>query len=265
LISVTSAQLDLWISAFFWPFFRILALIATAPFFSGRGIPTSTKVGLAFVLTMVVAPTLGPMPAVPPASGQGLFILTQQLMIGAAMGLAVRVIFSSIETAGHIMGLQMGLGFATFFDPQNSAQIPVLSQFIGLVAMLFFLAINGHLMVITALVESFSVLPVGVGALSSQGWHTLVLWGGEIFRAGVLLSLPVVTVLMMTNVALAVLTRAAPQLNIFAVGFPLTLAIGFIVIALSMGHFLPLFGQLFETAVQMMMKIAQDAAVPALR
>ena len=260
MISVTSAQLDLWISAFFWPFFRILALIATAPFFSGRGIPTSTKVGLAFVLTMVVAPTLGPMPAVPAASGQGLFILTQQLMIGAAMGLAVRVIFSAIETAGHIMDCRW-VGVRDVLRPQNSAQIPVLGQFIGLVAMLFFGdrvsdVIRNWWRVSTCCRWASVPCPVGDGIPIAVG--------GEIFRAGVLLS-PVVTVLMMTNVALAVLTRAAPQLNIFAVGFPLTLAIGFIVIALSMGHFLPLFGQLFETAVQMMMKIAQDAAVPALR
>lgn len=263
MISVTSAQLDLWIAAFFWPFFRILALIASAPLFGARGVPASTKIGLAFVLTVVVAPTLGPMPDVQPASAQGLFILAQQLMIGVAMGLAMRVVFSAIEMAGHVMGLQMGLGFATFFDPQNSAQIPVMGQFLGLVAMLLFLAINGHLMVVTALVESFRELPVGLHPFSSQGWHTLALWGGEVFRAGLLISLPVVAVLMMTNVALAVLTRAAPQLNIFAVGFPLTLAVGFVVAAISMGYFLPLFGTLIEDGVRMMLRVAHDAAAPA--
>lgn len=259
MISVTSAQLELWISAFFWPFFRILALITTAPFFGARGIPASVKIGLALVMTVLVAPVIGPVPNVAPASAAGLFILGQQVMIGLAMGIALRIVFSAIEMAGHIMGLQMGLGFATFFDPQNSAQIPVMGQFLGLVAMLFFLAINGHLMVVTALVESFTVLPVGLHPISSQGWYTLVLWGAEIFRAGVLISLPVVAVLMMTNVALAVLTRAAPQLNIFAVGFPLTLGVGFVVIGLSLGYFLPLFSGMFETSVQMMMKIVHDA------
>ncbi len=264
MISVTSAQLDLWITAFFWPFFRILAMIGASPLFGARGVPAWVKIGLAFVLTVVVAPVLGPMPAVQPASAHGMFILVQQLMIGVAMGLTMRVVFSAIEMAGHIMGLQMGLGFATFFDPQNSAQIPVMGQFLGLVAMLFFLAINGHLMVITALVESFRVLPVGLHAFSGEGWRTLALWGGEVFRGGVLISLPVVAVLMMTNVAMAVLTRAAPQLNIFAVGFPLTLAVGFIVISLSMGYFLPVFGTMFETGVQMMMRVAADAKVAAV-
>lgn len=263
MISFTSTQWEAWLAAFFWPFFRILALVATAPFFGARGIPTSTKIGFAFLLTIMVAPVLPPMPSVAPASAYGLFILGQQLMIGFAMGLALRIIFTAVEMAGHIVGLQMGLGFATFFDPQNSAQIPVLGQFLGLIAMLLFLAINGHLMVVGALVESFHVLPIGLHALGSQGWHTLASWGSEIFRSGVLIALPALAVLMMTNLALAVLTRAAPQLNIFAVGFPLTLAIGFVVLAMSMAYLLPVFSAMVETAVNTMLQVARDAGVPA--
>jgi flagellar biosynthetic protein FliR len=157
----------------------------------------------------------------------------------------------------------MGLGFATFFDPQNSAQIPVMGQFMGIVAMLLFLAINGHLLVISALVESFQVMPISLHPLASEGWRTLALWGGEIFRAGVLIALPVLAVLMMVNVALAILTRAAPQLNIFAVGFPLTLAVGFVVISVSMNYLLPIFSSMIETAVMIMMKIASEATQPA--
>lgn len=263
MISFTAAQMDVWIAAFFWPFFRILALVMSAPFFGARGIPATTKIGFALVLTILVAPLLSPMPNIQPASAAGLFIMAQQLMIGFAMGMAMRVAFSAIEMAGHIMGLQMGLGFATFFDPQNSAQIPVMGQFLGNVLMLLFLAINGHLMVISALVESFQVLPIDLHPLASGGWKTLALWGGEIFRSGVLLSLPVVALLMMVNVALAVLTRAAPQLNIFAVGFPLTLAVGFVVISLSMTYLLPIFGVIMEHAVQAMMTIASQAHHPA--
>lgn len=258
MLSFTTVQLDAWIAAFFWPFFRILALIAAAPFFGARGIPTTAKVAFAFVLTILISPLLQPMPAVPPASAAGMLILVHQLMIGVAMGLAIRVVFAAVEMAGHIIGLQMGLGFATFFDPQNSAQIPVMGQFMGLVAMLLFLAINGHLLVITALVESFQVLPVGM-QIRADGWYTLASWGSEIFRGGVLIALPVLAVLMMTNIALAVLTRAAPQLNIFAVGFPLTLAIGFIVLSVSIGYFLPQFSGMIEQGVQVMMRITSDA------
>lgn len=263
MISITSAQLNFWIAAFFWPFFRILALVASSPLFGARGVPAGVKIGLSLVLTIMVAPVLPPMPAVPPASAQGLFILVNQLMIGAAMGMAIRIVISAVEMAGHIMGLQMGLGFATFFDPQNSTQVPIVGQFLGLVAMLLFLSINGHLMVITALVDSFRLLPVSLYPFASGAWKTLVLWGGEVFRGGVLISMPVVAALMMTNIALAVLNRAAPTLNIFTVGFPLTLAIGFIVIALSLSHFLPVFTGIFEDGLRTMLRVAAEARTPA--
>lgn len=259
MISVTAAQLNAWLAIFFWPFFRILALIASSPVFGARGVPATVKVGLSLALTVMVAPILPAMPDVPPASAAGLFILADQLMIGFAMGLAIRIVFSAVEMAGHIMGLQMGLGFATFFDPQNSAQIPIMGQFLGLVAILLFLAVNGHLMVISVLVDSFRVLPVGLYPLASGAWKTVALWGGEIFRSGMLISIPVVAALLMTNIALAVLNRAAPQLNIFVVGFPLTLAIGFIVIALALGHFLPVFNSMLETGFLTMLKIASEA------
>lgn len=259
MLSITSTQLNIWLISFFWPFFRILALIAASPVLGARGVPASAKISLSFALAVIISPILPPLPNVAPASATGVFILAQQLMIGLAMGLSVRIIFSAVEMAGYIMGLQMGLGFATLFDPQNSTQVPVISQFLGLVATLIFLAMNGHLLMISGLVESFEILPIGLHPLANEGWRTLVIWGGEIFRTGVLISLPVVAALLVTNVALGILTRAAPQLNIFAVGFPLTLGVGFMVIALSFAHFIPVFSHLVEDSVQVMLKIAQGA------
>lgn len=259
MIQFTSAQFDLWLAAFFWPFLRIVAMVASAPFFGARGIPASVKIAFSLALTIMVAPMLGPMPNVPVASVPGLMILIDQLLIGTAMGLALRVVFAAVEMAGHIMGLQMGLGFATFFDPQNSTQVPVVGQFLGLIAMLLFLAINGHLVVLTALVDSFRILPVDLTPFASNAWKTLAIWGGEIFSAGVLISMPVVAALMMTNIALAILNRAAPTLNIFTVGFPLTLALGFIGLALTLPHMLPIFSNMVDDSVRMMLKLATEA------
>lgn len=257
MLTVSSIQLNAWLAAFFWPFFRILALIASSPFFGARGIPASAKISTAFLLTLLVAPLLPPMPAsIQPASAQGLLILVQQLMIGYAMGLTMRLAFTAMEIAGNIAGLQMGLGFATFFDPQNSTQVPILGQFLGVMAMLLFLALNGHLMVVSALVESFNTLPVGsVAAIAN--WKALAAAGGNIFMWGLLLSMPVVAALMLANIALAVLTRAAPQLNIFAVGFPITLAVGLLILSLSLPYFLPLFSGMVEYSIQIMMKLAK--------
>jgi flagellar biosynthetic protein FliR len=257
MLTVSSIQLNAWLAAFFWPFFRILALVASSPFFGARGIPANTKIGTAFVLTLVVAPLLPPMPAsIPPASVPGLLILAQQLVIGYAMGLVMRLAFTAMEMAGHIAGLQMGLGFATFFDPQNSTQVPVLGQFLGIMAMLLFLAFNGHLLLISTLVESFNTLPIGT-PMALVSWKALVLAGSNIFTWGLIMAMPVLAALMLANVALAVLTRAAPQLNIFAVGFPITLALGLIVLSLSLPYFLPIFSGMVEYSVQVMLKLAK--------
>lgn len=258
MLTFSSLQINAWIAFFFWPFFRVLAVVGVAPFFGARGIPISAKVVFAFFLTVLIAPLLPPMPVVEPASPQGLLLLVQQLLIGLGMGFAVRVAFSAMEMAGHIAGLQMGLGFASFFDPQNSAQIPLIGQLMGIMAMLLFLSLNGHLMVIAALVASFEQLPVG-GTLDVNGWKMLVLFGGNIFTWGLVMSLPVVAALMLVNAALAVLSRAAPQLNIYALGFTITLLVGFVVLIWSLPYVLPLFNNMLEISVQVMGKFARLA------
>ncbi|MEW5943370.1 MAG: flagellar biosynthetic protein FliR [Pseudomonadota bacterium] len=259
MLSVTSAQLNAWIVAFIWPLARIAALIASSPVLGNPSFPRRAKIGLALAITIVVAPTLPPMPQVEPGSAAGLLILGQQMLIGLAMGFAMRIVFVAVETVGNIAGLQMGLGFATFFDPVNSAQVPVLGQFLGVLFTLVFLALNGHLLMIETLAESFRVLPVGAAPLSAAGWKALAAWGGEIFRAGVLLSLPVIAALLITNLAIGIMTRAAPQLNIFAVGFPLTLAAGFFTLILTLPYLAPLLERLMHDGLQMMLRIAQMA------
>jgi flagellar biosynthetic protein FliR len=256
MLTLSSVQLNVWLAAFFWPFCRVAALMAASPMFGANGVPTMFKVVTAFAVTIVVSPVLPPMPAVSPTSAQGMLIMLQQLMIGYGMGMVVRLAFSAMEMGGHIMGLQMGLGFATFFDPQNGTQVPLLGQFLGIMAMLLFLSFNGHLMIIAALVESFHTLPVGE-FMAIKSWKALALAGGNIFSWGLLISLPVLAAVMMANAALGVLTRAAPQLNIFAVGFPITLGLGFVVLAYSLPYFLPLFQGMIEQSINTMLMLAK--------
>jgi flagellar biosynthesis protein FliR len=258
MITFTSLQFHSWIAEFFWPFFRILALIASAPLFGAAGVPSTVKIGISLVLTIIIAPILPPMPAVFPASAAGMIILMQQLLIGLALGFAVRIVFTAMEMAGHIAGLQMGLGFATFFDPQNSTQVPLMGQFIGIMAMLLFVSLNGHLMMIATLVETFNTLPVG-SSIAGQSLLALVMTGQNIFTWGVQMALPVLAAIMLVNIALGVLTRAAPQLNIFAVGFPLTLGAGFIILTISVPYFFPLFNGMMEQSIDVMLRIAKPA------
>ena len=259
MLTVTSAQLDLWLAGFIWPFVRILAMVATDPFFGNRSVPRRVKVGLSVMLTVILTPVLGEMPHVSPGSAAGILIMVQQIMIGVSMGLAMRIVFASFEMAGHLAGLQMGLGFATFFDPQRGTQVQAVSTFTGLLALLLFLSMNGHLVVIRALAESFYVLPVSSRILSVTGWKTLVEWGGEIFKAGLLISLPIVAVLLVANLAMGIMSRAAPQVNLFAVGFPITLGLGFFMLYLSLPYFTPLFDRIFNDGISTTLQILRQA------
>ena len=153
MITVTSAQLDAWLALMLWPFARILALLASAPITGNTQFPASAKIGLAILITVLVAPTLTPA-AVDPGSGAGLLLLARETVLGLAMGLAMRIVFAGVSMAGDVIGMQMGLGFAQFYDPQSNSQEAVLGQYLGLMATLTFLSLNGHLLMISTLIES---------------------------------------------------------------------------------------------------------------
>ncbi|PKO89297.1 MAG: flagellar biosynthetic protein FliR [Betaproteobacteria bacterium HGW-Betaproteobacteria-12] len=256
MISIGSTQIDAWIVAFIFPLARILGFIASAPLWSTAAIPQRTRLILGLAITLAIAPALPPMPDVQPASLAGLWIMLQQMLIGIGMGFAARIVFAAFDLAGEFMGFQMGLGFATFYDPLRGSQTPVVAEFVGLIALLLFLSMNGHLLYFATLAQSFVALPVSATPLAAESWLNLVRLGGTIFSAGLLLSLPVVVALMITNIALAVLTRAAPQLNIFALGFPLTLIGGFFALAISMHYMAEPIQAIFEIGMSAMLGFA---------
>ena len=248
MISFTSAQLEVWFAAYFWPFVRILALFSSAPLLYHRAVPHRLKIGLSLMITMIVAPAL---PAIPPG-GDPAWLLVQQLLIGLAIGLGLQMMFAAFDIAGDLLGLQMGISFASFIDPQNASQTPLIGSFIGLLATLVFLAMNGHLMMIAGIVETFRTLPIGAGSPAAADWKALALVGEEMFRIGLHIALPVLATMLILNLALGVLARAAPQLNIFAVGFPATILIGLAALALIM----PLMGPFLESTLQRGMGLA---------
>lgn len=253
MITVTTAQLNAWLALMLWPFARILALLATAPLTGNAQVPPPVKIGLAILVTAVIAPTLS-VPSIDPGSGAGLLLLARETALGIAMGLAMRVVFAGIATAGDVIGLQMGLGFAQFYDPQSNGQVPVLGQYIGLLATLTFLSLNGHLVMIATLVESFHAVPVD--AVDGGQWLLLAQSGSMVLRAAVLLSLPLIATLLVVNAALGVLARSAPQLNIFAIGFPVTMIVGFFALMLSLPYCVPAFERLFESGFGTMLQVA---------
>lgn len=237
--SVTSEQLGVWMVAFLWPFVRMLALISTAPVFGERAVPRTAKVGLAVLLAIAIAPTLGPLPAVPLVSAAGFWILVQQILIGAAIGFSMRMVFAIVQAAGEYAGLQMGLSFASFFDPTSGGSTMVLARLLNVMAILIFLAIDGHLMLIMTLAESFRTLPIADAPLAAGGWFLLVSAGGQIISGGLMLALPLIAALLTLNLAMGILNRASPQFSIFAVGFPITLLAGMGMLQLLMQHIGP--------------------------
>lgn len=251
MISFTSAQLDAWIAAVIFPLARILAVLASAPVFNNAAQPRRIRLVAGLVITLALVPALPPMPAIPAGSWAGLILLAQQIIIGLMMGYALRIAFVAVDVAGELIGTQMGLSFAVFYDPQYGGQTPVLAEFLGLITTLIFLAMNGHLLVLSVLAESFKLLPV-TSPYGPNGLRALLAWSSTLFSAGLLLALPLIAALLIANLAMGVLARVAPQLNIFAVGFPVTLMAGFVILMFSMPYFGAAMEKLFDGAFRAM-------------
>lgn len=250
MLSFTDAQLNAWLAAYLWPLMRILGVLMVTPLFGHRSTPVRIRIGLGVFITLVLAPTLPPPPEIAIDSWQGLFVLVQQILIGISIGFVVRVAFAAIDVAGEIIGLQMGLGFASFFDPQSAGQSLVLARFFNLLAVLVFVTVNGHLLLLDILAGSFHSLPVGATPLANAGFHSVAAFGSTAFAVGLQLALPLIAIMLMTNLALGILTRASPQLNIFAIGFPITLSIGLVALNFSLPYFALQFERLIQTSLE---------------
>ncbi|ELI7923562.1 flagellar biosynthetic protein FliR [Yersinia enterocolitica] len=233
------------INQFFWPMLRVLALFSTAPIFNEKGIGKKTKVGLAIIIALLIGQNQ-PNSHIEIFSIVGLWVGAQQFIIGAAMGLTVQLIFVAVRNAGEIIGLQMGLSFATFFDPAAGGNMPVVSRILNLLVTLLFLSFNGHLWMLSILANSFILLPVSNNTLNPEGFLYLPQMAGLIFKCGLMLGLPIITLLLCLNLTLGLLNRLTPQLSIFVVGFPLTLSIGMMAMSLIMYTLAPFFENMME-------------------
>ena len=247
-IVLTGAEVTAWVNSLFWPFTRIAAMIVIAPVFGAQMIPVRIRLLLALLLTVVVAPLLPVAPAIDPLSIEGLFITLQQMLIGLMLGFSVQLVFAAMVLAGQISAMGMGLGFASMVDPQNGVQVPVIGQYYAVTATLLFLAMNGHLMLIQILVDSFQLFQIGTGILTRESLNTMALWGSRLFADALMVALPVVTSILLANITFGVVSRAAPQLNIFGVGFPAVMTLGFIALMLAIGNLLPQMHNMLDSA-----------------
>jgi len=262
MISVTSAQLYVWVASFIWPLTRVLGLLAIAPPFSSASVPLLVKVVLGVMIATVIAPNV-PLPAaLDPMSSGGMLILAQQLLIGLSMGFAMRIVFAAVEMSGELVSMTMGLGFAIFFDPQTQGRTSAISQMFSLLATMVFLSINGHLILLSVLADSFNTLPISAVPITAEGFHQLALWGSRVFSMGLQLSLPILVALLITNMALGILTRAAPQLNLFGIGFPITLLTGFVLIAIALPYIVTPMQNFMSQSIEMIRLLGAVPPVP---
>ena len=249
MISFTETQILAWLTPLLWPFLRALALFTALPVFSQRAVPMRVKIGLALFIALAAQPSLPAMPLIALDSPLAITVLLQQLLVGFTLGFAVRVVFAAVEMGGELIGLQMGLNFAGFFDPATASQGTASGRFFGtLVAFLFILS-NSHLAIIAALVHSFEVFAVGDEPFAFLRQTQPQRWGGEVFTLGLWIALPLVGMLLFVNLVLGVISRVAPQISVFSVGFPLTLSVGLIGMLLT----LPLLEQPFAMALVRML------------
>ncbi|MCG5514998.1 MULTISPECIES: flagellar biosynthetic protein FliR [Ectothiorhodospira] len=239
MFSFTETELIALVAAFVWPFVRISAMLLAAPIFGAGTVPVRIRIVLALVLALMVAPLLPEPPSVSPFSLEGLVVTAQQVLIGVTMGFIMQMVLSALTMAGESIALSMGLGYASMVDPAMGVQVPVVSQFFVIMGTLIFLAMNGHLVMLEMIVRSFELMPVAVDGLNRVDMWTVVQFGSTMYVGALLVGLPIVSAMLMVNLSMGVITRASPQLNIFAVGFPMMILLGFILIMFTLPALIP--------------------------
>ena len=217
-----------------YPFLRIGGVLLTAPIIGTRVVPGRVRLVLCLAVSVAIVPVLPIVEIAQPFGFMTMLIGIQQLFIGMLIGLVLRLTFLVVEIAGQVIAQQMGLGFASLVDPQTGLQVPVLSQFYITLATLMFLALDGHLVMIEILAESFAVVPVGMLGINGLALEMVLEWTPALFAGAVAVALPVIIALLIVNISFGVVTRSAPQLNIFAIGFPVIMLFGVLVCYLSL-------------------------------
>ena len=249
MLTFTDTQVLAWITPLLWPFIRVLALFGALPVFAQRSVPARVRIGLAFLIAFCAQATLPAMPLIALDSAAAFLAVVQQVLIGASLGFAVRIVFSAVEFAGELIGLQMGLNFAGFFNPMTGGEATATSRFYGTAVAWLFIVIGGHLMLIAAVVQSFHAFPVGPEPFAFLRAVQPQVWGAEVFRLGLWIALPMIAMLLFVNLVLGIISRVAQQMNIFAIGFPVTVAVGLIGMLLT----LPMLQMPFTTALERML------------
>jgi len=227
-------------------FFRVMAILLIAPIFGSRSVPKATRIGLGALLALILFPVVSHPVDVPGDVPSLTLWGIRELILGMTFGFATTVLFMGVQMAGTILGIKIGFGMVNIIDPTTGANVSILGQFLYFIAILIFLALDGHHFLIQALAESYSVVPIGKATLSSLTLEKMVRMTSGIFAVGIKIGAPTVAVIICINFAMGVLARMTPQINILIVGFPLYIFVGILSIMLSFPLFAYVFTKLLE-------------------
>lgn len=216
-----------------WTALRVGGVVMLAPLLGAMYVPRRIRLAMALVLALTMLPIAGSMPDIEPLSPDGIIAIIQELIVGLAIGFVLRLATEAALLAGQLISTGMGLSFATVVDPQNGG-MPLLGRFYIVVSSLVLLATNAHLSLIALLAQSFQVVPIGSGGLAPADARLIVDFAGLMFTGAIQLALPSVVAILMVNMAFGVISRAAPTLNLFAVGFPITILLGLGILVMSL-------------------------------
>jgi flagellar biosynthetic protein FliR len=254
-MDVGFAQATAFVGSLMWPFMRIGAMLMSMPVLGTRMVPKRIKIIATLTISVFVLPLLPAGPEVEALSLAGLFISVQQILIGFAMGFTLQLVFGSLMIAGEVIAMSMGLGFASMIDPNNGVSVPVIAQLMVIIGTLLFLALGGHLMLIQLVVNSFQTLPISPTGIERESFWAIASWGSQMFIGAIWVAIPAIISMLVVTICLGVMTRASPQLNIFSVGFPITMFLGFVILMLILPGFLPRFNQMMLEAMQLSQSI----------
>jgi flagellar biosynthesis protein FliR len=255
-MNVDLAQLQPLIAGLLWPLGRIAGLMLTAPILGANSIPVRVRVGIALILTLALAPLAQAPAQLDPLSLPALVVVAQQVVTGAAIGFALRLAFEAVALGGDLIASTMGLGFSQVVDPQSGASTPLMGQFYLVIASLLFLAMNGHLALIALLADGMRGHALATLHIGPDGLWDLLGWTTHLFGGAIRVALPALIALLIVNAGFGAISRAAPSMNLFAVGFPITITLGFVVIWLSLRTLPDAFNALLDSVTPLMRHLA---------
>ncbi|TAA40305.1 flagellar biosynthetic protein FliR [Corallincola spongiicola] len=245
-------------ASYLWPLVRISSMLMVMVAIGTKNVSTRIRLGLSVAVTLAAVPALPAPPPIDPFSIQGALVTMHQVLIGTLTGFISVLTLHTFVVAGQVVGMQTSLGFASLVDPSNGQSVPVIGQFYLMLATLLFFAIDGHLLMIRIIIESFHTLPVGANGIEAPQFDAVARWMSWVFAGGLALALSALVALLLINFSFGVMTRAAPQLNIFTIGFPVTMLSGLLIIWLTLGNFVGHFEAQWYRGVALMCQVLND-------